>query len=85
MGEWRKLLHNSYSFPGYVAHMGQRKKVYKILVGKSEGKRPLERSRCKREHGIRMDLTENWIRLAQDRDQWRAIVISRWIHIYISR
>jgi hypothetical protein len=49
--------------------------VYKVLMGKPEGKRPLERSRCKREDGIRMDLREigwgsvDWIQLAQDRDR----------------
>jgi hypothetical protein len=60
--------------------MGEQKKVYKFLVGKSEGKRPLERPRRRWEDGIRMDLGEtglggvDWIRLAQDRDWWRAVV-----------
>jgi hypothetical protein len=51
--------------------------MYKILVGKPEGKRPLGRPR---EDGIRMDLRGiglggvDWIRLAQDRDRWRAAV-----------
>jgi hypothetical protein len=54
--------------------------VYKFLVGKPEGKRPLGRPRCRWENGIRMDLGEiglrgvDWIRLAQDRDRWRAVV-----------
>jgi hypothetical protein len=54
--------------------------VYKVLVGKPEGKRPLGRPRHGWEDGIRMDLGEiglggvDWIRLAQDRDQWRAVV-----------
>jgi hypothetical protein len=49
-------------------------------VGNSEGKRPLGRPRCRREDNIRMDLREiewggmDWIDLAQDRDQWRALV-----------
>jgi hypothetical protein len=49
-------------------------------VGKTEGKRPLGRPRRKWEDGIRMDLREiglgdvDWIRLSQDRDQWRAVV-----------
>jgi hypothetical protein len=49
-------------------------------VGKPKGKRPLGRPRCRREDGIRMDLRDvglggvDWIRLAQDRDQWRAVV-----------
>jgi hypothetical protein len=60
--------------------MGEEKKVYKVLVGKPEGKRPLGRPRHRWEDGIRMDLREiglgsvDWIRLAQDRDWWRAIV-----------
>jgi hypothetical protein len=59
-----------------VAHIGEERKVYKVLVGKSEGKRPLGRWG----YGIRMDLREiglgdvDWIRLAQDRDRWRAVV-----------
>jgi hypothetical protein len=54
--------------------------VYKILVGKSEGKRPLGRPRHRREDRIRMDLRESglggvdWIRLSQVRDRWRAVV-----------
>jgi hypothetical protein len=57
--------------------MGERK-VYKVLVGKPKGRRPLGRPRHRWEDGIRMDLRENgwgdWIRLAQDRDWWRAVV-----------
>jgi hypothetical protein len=54
--------------------------VYKVLVGKPEGKRPLGRRRRRWEDGIRMDLREidlgcvDWIRLAQGRDRWRAVV-----------
>jgi hypothetical protein len=54
--------------------------AHRILVGKPEGKRPLGRPRCRWEDNIRMDLTEigwgsmDWIDLAQDRDQWRALV-----------
>jgi hypothetical protein len=60
--------------------MGEERKVYKVLVGKPEGRRPLGRPRLRWEDGIRMDLREigsrgvDWIRLAQDRDQWRAVV-----------
>jgi hypothetical protein len=60
--------------------MGEDRKVYKVLVGKPEGKRPLGRPRCRRKDGVRMDLREiglggvDWILLAQDRDQWRAVV-----------
>jgi hypothetical protein len=51
-----------------------------VLVGKSEGKRPLERSRRRWEDNIRTDLREigwesvDWIHLAQDNYQWRALV-----------
>jgi hypothetical protein len=60
--------------------MGEERKVYNVLVGKLEGKRPVERPRRRWEDGIRMDLGEiglrgvDLIRLAQDRDQWRAVV-----------
>jgi hypothetical protein len=57
-GEWRKLLHNFYLSPGYVACMGQGRKVYKVLVEKPEGKRPLGRRKRRREDGIHMDLKE---------------------------
>jgi hypothetical protein len=60
--------------------MGEERKVYKVLVGKPEGKRPLGRPRRTWEGGIRMDLREivlgvvDWILLSQDRDRWRAVV-----------
>jgi hypothetical protein len=59
--------------------MGEERKVYKVLVGKPKGKRPLGRPRRRWEDGIRMDLRKiglgvDWIRLAQDRDRWRAVV-----------
>jgi hypothetical protein len=64
----------------HVARMGEERKMYMVLVGKPEGKRQLGRPRPRCEDGIRMDLTEiglwcvDWIRLAQDRDRWRAVV-----------
>jgi hypothetical protein len=87
-------LHNLYSSPdiirqvksrrmrwaGHVVRMGEERKVYKVLVGKPEGKRPLGRPRRRWEDGIRMDLREtgwgsvDWIQLAQDRDRCRAVV-----------
>jgi hypothetical protein len=53
--------------------------VHKVLVGKAEGKKPLGRRRRKWEEGIRMDVLETcwggvWIRLAQDRERWWAVV-----------
>jgi hypothetical protein len=60
--------------------MGEERNLYKVLVGTPEGKRPLRRPRRRWKDGIRMDLKEiglgsvDWIRLAQDRDRWRAVV-----------
>jgi hypothetical protein len=87
-------IHNLYSSPdiirqvksrrmrwaGHVARMGEERKVYKVLVGKPEGKRPLGRPRRRWEDGIRMYHREiglegvDWIQQAQDRDRWRAVV-----------
>jgi hypothetical protein len=63
-----------------VARVGEGRGVYRVLVGRPEGKRPLERPRCRCEDNIKMDLGEvgidgaNWIRLAQDRVHWRAFI-----------
>jgi hypothetical protein len=63
-----------------MARMGEERKLYKVLVAKPEGKRPLEKPRRRWENGITLDLVEiglgglDWIQLAQDRDRWRAIV-----------
>jgi hypothetical protein len=65
---------------GRVARTGEGRGVYRVLVGRSEGKRPLGRPRYRWEDNIEMDLGEigidgvNWIRLAQDRVQRRAFV-----------
>ena len=63
-----------------MARMGEERRVYRVLVGKPEGKRPLERPRRSWVDNIRMDLQEvgcvymDWIVLAQDRDRWRTLV-----------
>jgi hypothetical protein len=87
-------LHNLYSSPdiirriksrrmrwaGHVARMGEERKVYTVLVRKSEGKRPLGRPRRRSENGIRMDIREiglgcvEWIQLAHEKDRWRDLV-----------
>jgi hypothetical protein len=60
--------------------MGKTRNANRILVGHPEGKRPLEKPRRRRVDNIEMDLREigwdgmDWIYLAQDRDQWRALV-----------
>ena len=65
---------------GHVACMGQGRGVCRVLVGKSEGKRPMGRPRRRWEDNIKMDLQEvggvcgDWMELAQDRDRWWALV-----------
>jgi hypothetical protein len=62
------------------AFMGEGRGVYRVLLGRPEGKRPLGRPTRRGEDNIKIDLREieideaNWIRLAQDRVQWRAFV-----------
>ena len=64
---------------GHVARMGERKGVYRVLVGKAEGKRPPGKPRRRWEYNIKMVLQEvecgcmDWIQLAQDKDRWRAL------------
>jgi hypothetical protein len=95
-------LHNLYSSPNivrviksrkmrcarHVAHVGDGRGVYGVLVGRPEGKRPLGRPRHRWEYNIKMDLRElvihgaNWIQLAQDRVQWQAfvnVVMNLWV------
>jgi len=60
--------------------MGERRGIYRVLVRKPDGKRPLGRPRRRWEDSTKMDLQEvgcggmDWIELAQDRDRWRALV-----------
>ena len=60
--------------------MGERRSVFRVLVGKPEGKRPLGRPNRRWEDNNKLDLQEvgyvdmDWIELAQDRDRWRAFV-----------
>ena len=65
---------------GHVSRMGEEKEVYKVLVGKPKGKRPLGRPRRRWVDNIRMDLQEvvyggmDWIELAPVRDRWHVLV-----------
>jgi len=65
---------------GHVARMGEKRGVYRVLLGKLERRRPLGRPRRRWVDNIRMDLEEvgcgymEWIGLAQDRDRWRTLV-----------
>jgi hypothetical protein len=76
----RQIKSRRMRWPGHVACMEEERNVYKVLMGKPEGKRPLGRARHRWEDGIRMDLREiglgsvDWIQLAQDRDRWWALV-----------
>jgi len=68
------------SWAGQVARMGESRGVYRVLVGKPVGKRPLGRPRRKWEDTIKMDLQEvrcegmDWTEMAQDRNKWRSVV-----------
>jgi hypothetical protein len=65
---------------GHVAHMGDKRVVYSVLVWKPEAKRPLGRPRLRWEDNIKMDVQEvrcggmDWIELIEDRDRWWAFV-----------
>jgi hypothetical protein len=71
---------NSLEYCNDVAYMGEGRGVYKVLVGRPKGKRPLRRPRCRWEDNTEMDLRKigidgaNWIQLAQDRVQWKTFV-----------
>jgi len=96
MGKWRRLhneeLNDMYTsivrviksrrmrWAGHVARMGEEMGMYRVLLGKPEGRRPLERPRRRWVDNIRMDLQEvgcgcmDWIGLVQDRDRWQTLV-----------
>jgi hypothetical protein len=65
---------------GHVVAYGEGRGVYRVLVGKPEGKRPLGRPRHRWEDNIKLDLQEvgcggmDWIKLAVDRDRWQELV-----------
>jgi len=65
---------------GHVVRIGEERGVYRVLVGKPEGRRPQERPRHRWVNIIRMDLQDmgcgymDWVGLAQDRDSWRTLV-----------
>ena len=65
---------------GHLARTGERRGIYRVMVAKPEGKRPLGRRRRRWEDNIKIDLQGvecggmDWIELAQDRDRWRALV-----------
>jgi len=65
---------------GHVARIEKGRGVYRVLVGKPEGKRPLGRPRRRWEDNIKKDIQEvgggcgDWMELSQDRDRWRALV-----------
>jgi hypothetical protein len=65
---------------GHVACTNMKWNVYRVFVGKPEGKKPLGRPSCRQEDSVKMDLKElgwtgmNWNHLVQDRDQRRALV-----------
>jgi hypothetical protein len=76
----RQIKSRRMRWAGHVARVGEERNVYRVLMGKPEGKRLLGRPRRRWEDGIRIDLREigwgsvDWIQLAQDRDRWQALV-----------
>jgi hypothetical protein len=76
----RQIKSRRMRWAGHVARMGEERNVYRVLMGKPEGKGLLGRPRRKWEDGIRMYLRDigwrsaDWIQLAHDRDRWPALV-----------
>ena len=75
-----RMIKSIMRWTGHVARMGEKRGLYRVLVGKREGKRQLGRPRRRWEDNIKMYLQEvgrgnmDWIELAQDRDRWRTLV-----------
>jgi hypothetical protein len=76
----RIIKSKSMRWAGHVTRMGEKRHMYRLLVGKPEGERPLGRPRCRWIDTIKMDLLEigwsvvDWTGLVQDRYRWRALV-----------
>jgi hypothetical protein len=76
----RQIKSRRMRWAGYVARMGEGRNVYRVLVGKPDGRRPLEGPGHRWEDGTKLDLREigwgivEWIQLAHDRDRWRDLV-----------
>jgi hypothetical protein len=76
----RQIKSRRMRWAGHAASMGEERKLYTVLVGKPQGKRPLGRPRHRWEDGIRMDLREiglgcvDWLQQTQDSDRWQAVV-----------
>jgi len=75
-----RVIKSRMRWAGHVARTGEEREVYRVLVGKPEGRRPMWRPRRRWVDNIRMDFQEvgcgfmDWIGLAQDRDRWRTLV-----------
>jgi len=75
-----RVIKSRMRWAGHVELVGDKRGIYRVLVVKHEGKRPLGRPRPRWEDNINMDLQEvgcggmDWIELAQDMDRWQAVV-----------
>jgi len=75
-----RVIKSRMRWAGHVARMGERRGVYRVLVWKPEGKRPLGRPRRRWENTVKMDLQEvgcggmDWTELTQERNSWRTLV-----------